>query len=103
MESARNRLLRRVDWRFLLPNPSPKRSMCLCAGELAEAVKLVSEHVTVPEEGLSADCDLAVCLDSARSTLLQAYKGLRPGGSLYLECYSPFLSVSRLRRRLTDA
>ena len=102
-EVHRNRLLRRVDWRFLLPNPSPKRSMCFCTGELAEAVKIVSEHVIVPEEGISADCDLAVCLDSTLSTLLQAYKVLRPGGSLYLECYSPFLTVRRLRKRLADA
>ena len=44
-EKERNRLLRRTDWRFLLPNPMPARSICFTQGYLARALAQVSELV----------------------------------------------------------
>ena len=44
-EARRNRSLRRIDWRFLLPNPSPARVLCLGDGFLGRSAKALSEYV----------------------------------------------------------
>ena len=46
-EAERNRLLRRVDWRFLLADPQPQRVICFVDGSMAEALRLVGDVVVV--------------------------------------------------------
>ena len=104
-EAARNRLLRRVDWRFLLPDPFPARTMCFASGPLAEAVAAVSgELVTPGAEPLPTPCDLAVAVDPSRETLHQASAALRAGGWLYAEWrVRPGSTPGAVRRRLLAA
>src|SRR5215212_2472970 len=102
-EQQRNDLLRRVDWRFLLPNPNPARSICYCTGPLHQAVALISAsmqdlNATTPA---LADCDLAVAVNPDGKIVLSAMNALRPGGSLYAEWTSPDADdLTRLRRGL---
>ena len=67
-EKERNRLLRRTDWRFLLPNPMPARSICFTQGYLARALAQVSELVLPCDRSASAACDLAVAVNPTRAT-----------------------------------
>jgi len=82
-EAEHNRRLRRVDWRFLLPTPHPRRTLCLAGGPLAAGVALVSgEVVTAAEPG---SCDLAVAESPDRGALATLVAALRPGGACYAE------------------
>ncbi len=103
-EVVRSKLLRRADWRFLLPNPKPARSTCFAGGLLAEAVGLISEHVADARLAPPGECDLAVAVNPGRATLSAARAALRPGGSCYTEWYSPLAGGSGgVRRRLEAA
>ena len=96
-----NRLLRRVDWRFLTSNPQPAKSICFTKGLLADAVALISDQIVAPHSGQSSECDLAVGINPARETLQEAWIALRPGGTYYSEWYSPFTGGAEgVRRRL---
>jgi hypothetical protein len=101
-EKVRNRLLRRVDWRFLLPTPKPGKSICFANGLLAEAVGLVSGCVADASlHDLPGDCDLAVAVNPGQATLRASWAALRPGGSSYTEWYSPLAGGPQgIRRRL---
>jgi hypothetical protein len=100
-EEARNRILRRADWRFLLPDPVPETSICFEGGLLAEAVKAISRRVVHPKTGPDDLCDLAVCLNPGREQLEAAFRALRPGGACYSEWYSPLAGgPPGVRRRL---
>ncbi len=102
-EARRNRLLRRVDWRFLLPDPSPRKTLCLSDGPLVESLRLVSETVVEGWKGERAEgCDLAVAMSPDRKSLAAALTSLRPGGVLYCE-WTGLARPSALRRRLEDA
>jgi hypothetical protein len=59
VETSRNRVVRRADWRYLLPDPTPAKGVCFTSGLLALALKHVAqltasaddiagEHVTWP-------------------------------------------------------
>jgi hypothetical protein len=85
IEKQRNKLLRRVDWRFLLPNPRPARAICFGSGRLIEAVKSVMDQVTVSCQQQQGEYDLAVAANPDRATLLAAWRALKPGGSCYAE------------------
>lgn len=87
-EKTRNRLLRRADWRFLLPDPSPAKSICYAAGLLRSAVALISRDIVSAKANAVGDCDLAVAVNPDEATLQAAWAALRPGGSLYTEWYS---------------
>lgn len=41
-EETRNQILRRVDWRFLLSDPHPAKSVCFAGERLAQAVAAIS-------------------------------------------------------------
>jgi hypothetical protein len=99
-EAARNRLLRRADWRFLLPDPAPARSVCYAGGSLRRAVAAVSGAVV--DDPSPGSCDLAVAADPGIETLRRACAALRPGGTLYAEWRLPW-GGRRLRRRLEAA
>ncbi len=88
-EARLNRLLRRADWRFLLPNPRPARSICFSDGLLAQAVAAITDDLIDPSTHSPSDCDLAVALNPTAETLQAAWAALRPGGACYLEWTSP--------------
>lgn len=106
-ESERNRLLRRTDWRFLLPNPRPARTICFGSERVAMAMSLVSEHVLTTRQGHAADSasyDLAVAINPDAATLAAAWAALRPGGACYTEWYVPTVGgLHTVRRRLQAA
>jgi hypothetical protein len=91
-----NRLLRRVDWRFLLPVPRVQRAVCFADGDLREGLALVAERVVPVETAGASDCDLAVVVDPDGPTLEAAAAALRPGGVCYVE-WRRFGSGSRRR------
>jgi hypothetical protein len=103
-EEVRNRLLRRTDWRFLLPTPEPTKSICFANGLLGRAVGLISGRMADERLDTTGDCDLAVAVNPNRATLRKGWSALRPGGSCYTEWYSPLAGgPKRIQRRLEAA
>lgn len=102
-ELLRNRLLRRVDWRFLLPDPVPNRVVCYSGGRLKQAVETISETICEPDSA-EETCDLAVAADPGRRTLQAAWLALRAGGSCYTEWRWPLIGgAAGVQRRLEAA
>lgn len=86
---------RRVDWRFLLPEPALGKVVCTgaCDGDLLESLELLATSVTVLEgrdekSATAGSFDLAVLCAPTRGELERAVSLLRPGGSVYLEARS---------------
>ena len=103
-EDVRNRVLRRADWRFLLPAPRPETTILYADGALGEAVRAVSERVLDGCHGRPPeDCDLAVAVDPDDATLRAAWAGLRPGGCCYTEWSARGLRPVNIRSRLRRA
>jgi hypothetical protein len=103
-EQIRNRLLRRADWRFLLPTPQPNKSICFANGLLGRAVSLISGSMADDRLDPTGDCDLAVAVNPNRATLRKSWTALRPGGSCYIEWYSPLAGgPTGVQRRLEAA
>jgi hypothetical protein len=99
-DAERNRLLRRADWRFLLPRPTPERSICFATGPLADATRAISSSLVTQGSGEDpGSCDLAVAADPSADVLRQACQALRPGGALYIE-WSGWRRPGVIRRRL---
>jgi aminoglycoside phosphotransferase (APT) family kinase protein len=88
-EQQRNRLLRRVDWRFLLPEARVRRAACFGDAELARGVALISDEVSSRHAIQPGSCDLVVVVDPDVEALRDAWRALRPGGMLYGEWYRP--------------
>ena len=84
-ENQRNRLLRRIDWRFLLPDPVPQVSLVIGDDELGTALRLVSGRVVDQGSGVPGTCDLAAITDPGPRDLKDAFDALRPGGSCFVE------------------
>ena len=100
-ESNRNRLLRRVDWRYLLNEPQPETSICFGNGRLTQAISMISDQVANTDSVLQAGCDLATAINPDAKTLHAAWTALKPGGALYTEWSLP--TVNRARHRLRSA
>src|SRR4051794_12364252 len=105
VEQVRNRVLRRADWRFLLPAPNPARGICFADGLLADSVAAISGGMADSSAPAPRPaCDLAVVVDPDDATLRRAHAALRAGGSLYSEWYSLRVGgPGAVRRRLEDA
>jgi len=100
VKKSLNLHIRRADWRFLLFNPSPEKSMCFTEGELASAVKLISGSVIDSDSNVD-DCDLAVAVNPDQATLQTACSALRPGGSCYIEWnVNPLFNPKSIRTKL---
>jgi glycosyltransferase involved in cell wall biosynthesis/Ser/Thr protein kinase RdoA (MazF antagonist) len=101
-EASRNALLRRADWRFLLPDPSPVMTVCYDPA-LRRAAALMSAHLMDPSD-MPQDCNLAVLVDPDRRTLASAREALKPGGVCYVE-WGPLKMIRSdvAARRLTQA
>jgi len=86
---------RRVDWRFLLPDPNLGR-VAYCGpahGTLLESLRLFSESLTVIEKVADVDAaqyDLVVMSGPSSEMLRWSAELIRPGGFLYVEAYGPF-------------
>jgi hypothetical protein len=98
-----NALLRRADWRFLLPTSSPRTAVCFTAGSLASSVAAVTETFQ-PDDARSEPADLAVVSDPADADLEEAYRVVRAGGGIYGE-FRGFVAGQPgiVRRRLLKA
>jgi hypothetical protein len=100
-EEQRNRLLRRADWRFLLGNPWPEKSMCFSSGLLAQAVHAVSAENVPGNKSRPGEYDLVVATNPNAAVINKSWQVLCPGGSFYSEWYSPMSGgISRIRKRL---
>ena len=86
-------IARRLDWRYLLPDPKLGKLALIGKpdGVLLEALQLLSEKLTViPSSAhsappLPANCDVAVVCSSETETVALASSALRVGGYLYWE------------------
>jgi len=94
-------LLRRADWRFLLPNPQPGKTALFARALLADAVRSVAEQVVDGVETDAHQCELAVLQRPDRAELSSAYAALVPGGACYSE-WSGLLpgAPARIRAKL---
>jgi hypothetical protein len=101
-EAQHNRLLRRVDWRFLAGKPQPRCSLVPGGGMLAEALALVSGQVMRQDDG-STGADLAALVNPTEEDLLRTFGSLEPGGVFYGEWYKPRIGgISRLKDSLAE-
>ncbi|HET7043262.1 MAG TPA: phosphotransferase [Gaiellaceae bacterium] len=100
-EERRNRLLRRVDWRFLLDLEDEPRAVCFGDGELREALELVCASVARPGDA-GDGLDLAVLVDPDASALAAAKAMLAPQGRLYAEWRRPLRGGAGRARRLLE-
>ena len=91
-EAERNRLLRRVDWRFLIPSPTAPAAHAPGGGEPAAALALVAGDDEPPA--------VVALVDPGRAEVERAAAALPPGGALYVEWTRPRIGV---RRRLASA
>lgn len=101
---------RRLDWRFLLPDPSLERVAYVGPrnGEMATSLKLFANTLKVfsGSEVHSGDYtryDVVVVTNPAYHELRLATDLVRPGGYLYVESCSPFTSRQQLGRLVTRA
>ena len=88
-EAQRNRLLRRVDWRFLAGKPNPRCAMVQGDGMLAEALELVSGEVCITYAATPGSADLVALINPNQAELERAWQAMEPGGALYGEWYVP--------------
>src|SRR5690349_12387767 len=100
-ERNANRLLRRVDWRFLLANPTPEKAVCFSDGILRQAVKHICPSLIDPGDSKSSQAGLAVALNPTKTVLQSAFDSLCAGGEFYTEWYSPWVGGGKgVRDRL---
>src|SRR5689334_13344122 len=107
-------LLRRADWRWLLPEGRAPRVICLAADDLCPSAPIVAdgpadravgpnvEWVHMPR-GSAQDgrYDMALASTCAAMTLSRARQALRADGALYVACQvRTAAAVKRLERRL---
>lgn len=87
--AVRARLLRRLDWRFLLPDPSLRSVGYLGPGNstLASALRMFADSVSVvrPDGDEAAPVDLLVAESADSRAVARALQWLGPGGCLYWE------------------
>jgi len=101
-ESERNRLLRRADWRYLLPDPSPRRALCVSAALAASCAAVATSVDDAPQPDVAYD--LVVAEDPDDATLRTLAGCARPGGVCYVEWRRVVPGgLGRLRRRLQRA
>lgn len=102
-EAARDRMLRRVDWRFLLVDPAPENASCLTGGTLSAAVALAFPPAR-SSDPVDEPLDLVVLSDPTPAVLAGAFDRLRPGGCCCVEFRRPALGgVGAMRRSVERA
>jgi len=87
---------RRIDWRFLLPNPALERVAYFGAnnGSLLSSLALFADELTIVDAKRKAtqhaQYDVVVAYEPTPQILRQAVDALQPGGSLYIEAHGLF-------------
>jgi hypothetical protein len=101
-ERERNRVLRRADWRYLLPDPAPRRALCLAGSALREACAVVADAVDdAPQPGVRYDLVVAEDLDEAARRSIAAV--LDRTGVCYTEWSARTPGAAgRARRAMTE-
>ncbi|HEX7981540.1 MAG TPA: hypothetical protein VF461_23210 [Gemmatimonadaceae bacterium] len=102
-EAKRNHLLRRSDWRYLLPDAAPALALCLGDTELFACCEVIAREVhDAPKKGVRYD--LVVAENPSRRELRRMAAAMSPSGACYTEWtrVAP-LGPARLRRRLAAA
>jgi hypothetical protein len=102
-ERERNRVLRRADWRYLLPDPAPRRALCLGGPALREACRVVAGATDdAPRPGVLYD--LVVAEDPDEATRRSMTDLLAPTGACYTEWSARAPGAAgRARRAMEDA
>ena len=102
---ADNVLLRRVDWRFLLSNPKPAKSIIFGGTGLKEPLTIISECVIEASTDLKdSDFELAVASEPNTETIQKIFSALKPGGDCYVEwLLTPFARTKSLEAKLAAA
>ena len=101
-ERERNRVLRRADWRYLLPDPAPRRALCLAGSALREACAVVAGQVDdTPQPGVRYD--LVVAEDPDAEVLRAIADVLDADGACYLEWSSRAPGAVPRARRAVEA
>ena len=96
---------RRVDWRFLLPDPELGHVACSADADpsLVHACRLFGRSLTLlgqaREEPAPASVDVLVLVDPQRDELGSALDLVRPAGWVYLEVHGPLTRRGRRLRR----
>ena len=100
---------RRLDWRFLLPDPSLRQVAYLgpARGALLDSLRLFSAALTTIDRSAAqtertAQFDLVVARGPAPADLWRAAELVRPGGFLYVEVANRLWPRSRGPRYATD-
>lgn len=103
MNDIDNNILRRIDGRFLTPNPYPQKSICFAENELSIALGLISKSV-IRSKSKTSDCDLAVAVDPDQTALESLWSSLKPGGSCYIEWNIDRLTnLDTLKKKLSSS
>lgn len=80
---------RRIDWRFLLPDPELGQVACLgmLPADLLDSLRLFSDSLTVltPDVALNGQYDIVMVRQLSLDKLSSAAGLIRPGGHLYAE------------------
>ena len=102
-ERERNRVLRRADWRYLLPDPAPRRALCLAGPALREACTVVAGATDdAPRPGVRYD--LVVAEDPDDATRRSIAAALDPTGACYTEWSARAPGAAgRARRAMEEA
>lgn len=95
---------RRVDWRFLLPDPRLGRVLCFgpAPQTLVASLKVFSASLAViapPADEMEGELfDVLVACDPPRQTVARAARFLRHGGFVYFEVHGPLAMLRRATR-----
>lgn len=100
-----DQLISLVDWRFLLPNPNPEKTLCLSEGRLADTVHLFSANTLFNDSNTYYnEVDLVIVSDPDARDLERAISALKPGAPCYSEWPAGvFFNAESVRKKLKDA
>jgi hypothetical protein len=105
---SRTHLIRRLDWRFLLPDPCLRQVgfMGIYSSELstalsinAESLQILTDHEMIATFNAISSFDLIVLRSPAIADAAKAFYYLKNGGHLYWEIYQPGW-IERLGQKL---
>jgi hypothetical protein len=96
-DADRTLLARRIDWRFLLPNPKPSSVTSFAGGTLGRAVRMFFGD---PAPAAAEAAELVIVDSPSPESIRRAYDSLAPGGV----CYAEWRSLPALfhRRRIAE-
>ena len=102
------RVIRRIDWRFLLPSPDLGRVLCVSSDSMtAAAIRSIAADPVVVESWMldrdTAPFSLIVTTAFEGTTAHLAHEWLEPGGYLFAELPGGMLARRMARRHIQQA